>query len=506
MNRSSILSSAIVGVLVLVLAACSTGGKVTGTKETAAGTQTETDATVAYDGKTARIVVAYNDETNEQQYIAYTSSDRTVHRGASLMGWSYSDDQGGSWSYGGKVAPPSQWSVLWGDPAVTTSRARYSVVFMSNLAVPRAKFPKGGIRGYFYYGDGRESYIGGACLAKSVDGGKTFANYQCLTNKTNVPDVPDSPLGNFYDGGSMASDSEGAVYASYTDVATGQIDVWRSPNENGSFQMLPAPFPNLVAASHPLLRPGPDGALYVAAQEVGGTDPNGNQLYYVYMNRYVNGSWNANPVRVSGVSALYPDVRFGTTLLGSELTVRTAQQFGYDIGSSSPGGDDAIRLLYTTYDSTGHLYVEATACSADLSSCNDVPGWKFQGQGPGNSAIDVYDPDVTAFVGTIGFAPTWQASWDYHWGSESSTNVSRTTLGYLANGNAFIFPIDIIQNAPVCSDERGYWGDYDAFILAGFNQTRGVWMRFLTDSSAGCTERWGFTADAQHLQESSYTY
>jgi len=486
--------------LVMFLAACSNSNSVTGKdKQTASGTQSETAATTSYvGGQNNRIVVAYNDETNEQQFISYAQSDRTVTAGASLMGWSYSDDGGTKWTYGGKVAPPKGWAVLWGDPALATSGASYQTVFMSNLAVPSSKMPQGGIHGYLYYGDGRSSYIGGACIAKSTDGGATFANYQCVSNTATVAGVPDTPQGHFYDGGSMASNKAGEIFAAYVDVATGLIDVYRSPNANGTFKPLPTPFPKFYAVSHAKLRVGTDGSLYVAAQLVA------NNSYYIYMNRLVNGSWG-NPVPVSDPSELYPAIDFGTTVQGSELTLRSGPQFGYDVGAASEGGNDAIRILYTRKDDKGHLYLDASACSETLANCWRVAGWKFQGGGPGGSAVDTYNPDVAAWPGFIGLPPTWQASWAYHYGNTNFVNVSRATLGYV-NGSAFIFPIDILQNAPVCSDTRGYWGDYDAMIQTGWKGSSSLWMRFTTDSSSGCNKRWEYTADAQHVQQSNYSY
>jgi hypothetical protein len=165
--------------LVLFLCACSNSTKVTGNdNHTSSGTQSETSATTSFINGKTRVVVSYNDETNEDQFITYAQFDRTVTTGASLMGWSYSDDGGNSWNYGGKVSPPKGWAVLWGDPALTTSGASYQTVFLSSLAVPSSKMPAGGIHGYLYYGDGRSSYIGGACIAKSTDGGATFKNLQ----------------------------------------------------------------------------------------------------------------------------------------------------------------------------------------------------------------------------------------------------------------------------------------------------------------------------------------
>src|SRR4051794_27817704 len=94
-------------ILLLLLStgcACSTGIAVTGGgKEdpTLAGTQSETGATSSYLQNTI-LVVAYNDDTDDGK-IQYTSTDRIVFPGASLLGWSYSNDKGKTWTYGGKV-------------------------------------------------------------------------------------------------------------------------------------------------------------------------------------------------------------------------------------------------------------------------------------------------------------------------------------------------------------------------------------------------------------------
>jgi hypothetical protein len=218
---------------------CSNRNGVTGRKgdPTASGTQSETSATTALVGTTTRIVVTFNDDTNDGTSITYTSTGRHINSGASNMGWSYSDNGGATWNYGGKVKPPSGWPVLWGDPAVTTSQTNYSVVFMSNLAIPSGKFPSGGMDGSV---DpfAPESYLGGACIAKSTDSGKTFAIYQCVTNTTPVEGVGDATQGHFYDGGSMVASNSGEVFASFVDVATQQIDVYRSPSDSGTFKLI----------------------------------------------------------------------------------------------------------------------------------------------------------------------------------------------------------------------------------------------------------------------------
>ena len=66
--------------------------------------------------------------------------------------------------------------------------------------------------------------------------------------------------------------------------------------------------------------------------------------------------------------------------------------------------------------------------------------------------------------------------------------------------------VTIVKQAPVCSDWRGYFGDYDAMILTGLSQSGGFYMRFYTDASAGCTKRWHFTAREQHVSQVTYEY
>jgi hypothetical protein len=499
--RSSVarVSTASALFLVLLMTACSSNTVVT---DGNGGQQSETSATTALDGGTTRIVVAFNDDTGNQNLLTYTPTDRVINEGVSLMGWSYSDNAGASWTYGGKVKPPQNWAVLWGDPAIGTSKTQYNVVFMANLAIPTSKFPAGGIHGSVDP-NFPESYIGGACIAKSTDAGKSFKIYQCVSNTDPVPSVADSSLGHFYDGGSVVGSNTGEIFAAWVDYDTNQIDVYRSPNENGTFALIATPFPGMYAGSHPRLRTAPDGSLYVGTH-VSGNDGN----TYVYLNRYSNGSWGT-PIKAGLPAIYYPSIDLGTTLLGSELTLRAGNQFSFDIGAASADGSDAIRLLYVRQDpNTQKLFIDASACRLDLSACAHVPGWATQGDnGPasGNKLIDYYNPEVAAWPGFIGLPPTWQASWGYHFNGATGVYVSRLTLGYV-NGTAFYIPVDIIKNAPVCSDQRGYWGDYDSMLQIGWQNGSSVWMRFLTDSSQGCSVRWQYTGQGQRVQQANYAY
>ena len=61
--------------------------------------------------------------------------------------------------------------------------------------------------------------------------------------------------------------STGEIFAGFMDYTTGQIDVYRSPDANGTFKLLPNPFPNIDIYNHARLRVDlATGALYVAGE------------------------------------------------------------------------------------------------------------------------------------------------------------------------------------------------------------------------------------------------
>jgi hypothetical protein len=495
-------SAGIVSTVVLAASGCSSGVAVTGaTDATSIGTQTETAATTSFFGGVHRIVVSYNDESSTQATILYGPSTRQILRGASLGGWSYSEDHGATWKYGGKLKPPPGWAGLWGDPAITTSRSSYGTVFVSNLAFPDAKFPSGGVNGWV---DG--SIAGGACLFRSPNGGVDFKFFQCLTDTTPVPGSPFSSRGHFYDGGSLAAGPGGEIYAAYVDLDTSQIVVYRSPDGAAPFVPIPPPVPDYYVGTHPRIQVGPDGVLFAmtAAKQRSGPNPQ----YMLVVNRFLNGAW-ASPTLITPAEVT-PEVDLGSSLLGFKLTVRTGPQFSFDIGTRSDVWDDSVRFLVTQRNDAGWLFVRGGVCDYALSSCGWLTGWAFGADrvtGREAQRVDVFNPDVVAFPGFLfGIAPRWQGSFLTRYGTSTTTlNLTRATLGYV-DGKPFSIPVDIGRDQPVCSDQRGYWGDYDAHVVAGVAGNSVRFMRFMTDSSRGCTERWFFVGKHQHVRAFSYEY
>ena len=486
--------------LLVGLSGCASIGQVTGGDwATSRYSQSETDATTSYYRGVHRVIVTYNDETGSTGTINYGPTSRQVSRGASLGGWSYSEDHGANWKYGGKLVPPRGWAAVWGDPAIVTSRTQYGTVFISNLAFPDEKFPAGGVNGPV------NAVVGGACIFRSLDGGQSFLPFQCVTDKSPVPGVVGSSSGHFFDGGSMAAAPNGDIYAAYVDVDTSQIIIYRSVGGQLDFAPMPGPFASYYVASHPRIRVGPDGALFVMAVAKARSGP--NPQYSLVVNRLYNGAWGIP--KVLAFAAVYPDVDMNSSVLGAPLKVRTGPQFAFDIGARSEFLDDSVRFLVTQYNDRGWLVIRGGVCSYDLGNCGLWKGWTFgadTSQG-WRQRIDNFNPAITAFPGIIfGPGPGWQASFLVRYGDSTTTvDVTRATLGYV-NGSAFTIPVNIGVDRPVCPDLRGYWGDYDAHIPVEVLPSGVRYMRLATDSSAGCNQRWTYLGQSQHVRGHLYTY
>lgn len=481
------------GTLLIFLTGCATRGvNVTGTNQkdhTFKGTQSETASTDAYFSNTLNYIVTYNDDTDDGK-IVYTTNDRVVYPGASMLGWSYSKNGGKSWTYGGKVKPPSGMAALWGDPAIVTSNTNYGRVYISSLAIAASKIPATGHHGWLDDGS-----ITGACIARSDDGGIHFAIQSCVSQDND-----------FYDGSSMAAGAGGdqRVFAAFRDVPQNRIDVWASPDGIDPFAKLPDPFPGKSITSHPRLAyDRSTGALLVAAIE------SGSQL--IYINRLVGNTWQT-PTQASFATTRV-DIKVGAQ------TIRMAYGFSFDVGAPSITeldngfsrvNNDAIRLLYTTRDAqTQRLYVRGSACNNNLSTCQDAPEW---GTTPGNlnTPRDQWNPTVTAWPGFIGLPPEWKATYETTDDDPNAVSIKQGNLAVLPDGKRLFLPFDFISPRPICPDFRygspgsavsGYWGDYDEKGLAGFanNSSSPQFLLAFSDSSKGCISQSEFTSTHLHV-------
>lgn len=450
-----------------------------------AQSRTQSETAVALGTNT--VMVAYNDESATEATITYTSSTRTVCTGATLAGYSYSVNQGNTWTKGPKLAPPSGWAILWGDPAATGSLHNSSYVYFSNLAAPNAKWPVSGCWDGSFGAPGTP--LGGACIARSSDGGHTFgflASQPCLTNQNH-----------FYDGGAMTSASNGNIYAAFLDVDTDRIDVWKATTETSQFTLLANPFPGISIASHPRMKTTSDNNLIVVAQ-----DGNGN----LWINRLVGSTWGS-PLSI-GNAALYPTV-FLSAADDPNINVRTGPQFSLDIGASSQGRNDPIRVLYA-YKNPNYsnaLQLDVATCAIDLSSCTtwnsaNWSGWHYPPVGwPGNTG-DVFNPTITYSLNQ------WKISFlsreMYAFGTSQVALLGADLRQTGARALINIAQLSAVERP--CPDNRGYWGDYDGMVPLGIDLATGKqrFLRPISDSTGpsggfeGCS-RSEYTSNPLHV-------
>jgi hypothetical protein len=413
------------------------------------------------------------------------------------MGWAYSDNDGMNWTYGGKIPTAPGWPTLWGDPAITSvPDPSNPVVIMSNLAIPTDEFISGG----------QVTSVGGACFAKSTDGGLSFAVVQCISNTADP-----FPKGHFYDGETLAATPSGAIFAAFNDFNTSRINVWMAPNANSPFVQIAEPFPNMMSLMHPRLRAAADGSVYAAAP-LAATLANGTTGPVVYLNRYINGAWGTPQQASEIMQASVPIIDLKSAVLGNELEVRMGPQFSFAVGSASAGGQDAVRLMVTRVDPNGLFFIEGSACAADLSGCHPVPEWHI---GP----IDAKGAPYQAFGPLVQVSPahrigrlprpetipgTWMAA--YYVVSGTHNTAIQTGHMYLnyQNGTPVGTSVDLPDLLTVCSDVRGggedYWGDYNDMVVLDNSPSPPAFVSFVTrDQQLGCIERWALFSLYQHV-------
>jgi hypothetical protein len=426
--------------------------------------QSETAATVQTFSSSSVITVAFNDDYTGGDNIIYTSTTRHIEHGASLMGWAYSTNQGQSWTRGHILTPPTGIAALWGDPAITSSRANQNYVFLSNLMIPDSKFPFS--TGYI---DGPvNAYIGGACIARSSDAGQSFSvsASDCVSNNNA-----------FYDGGSMTSDNSGNVYAAWNNVNTNAIDVWVASSPTAPFRMIASPFPGISIATHPRMHYDVfTDSVFVMAQ-----DGNGN----LWLNKLTNHAW-ASPVYVASGTAVYPSIGL------SDRQLRTGPQFAFDVGNTGPSTPSVVQFCVTVPKGNGHFGIECGTVSNDLRTEWMPAGWSTR-----SLAGDQFNPAVAMEPYVFGLPAVWKASWTSNENNAAGNTVQimQTTL----TGSQFFTGVLAGAQTP-CPDARGNWTDYDDMKVAYVDGNGNPWfIRFFADSSDGACTEWSYYSTPVHV-------
>ncbi|MDP8999192.1 MAG: hypothetical protein M3O46_03675, partial [Myxococcota bacterium] len=435
-------------------------------------------------------------------HIKYTTSTdpnkaRTVSYGASQMGWSVSSGGartdglvlGATFSAPKRLTPPSGWAVLWGDPAIGQVPGT-PFVYMTNLAVPNSKFPcarrrsgrcvtQGVISGDF------TPYMGGACIARSTDGGVTFS--------LSSADCVHSPSFDFYDGSEVVGSTNvitgaHAVVAAFTNSITNHIDVWAASSTTGGFSQLGNPFPNEVMGSHPRLLAWGDQFYLLGVA--------GNRLLLQRYDSAANSWASAADGYPKVVATDFNEINF---LFGSGTFFgRRGVNFDLAVDTWDDGfqGDDAILVAYTSSatSSAGRLHsvLMKSYCSlASGQTCFSSGLWDLprgDALSPNLSGAVVRDGSgawTTALKLTfIQQAPTDPPSPPSPLISIYSGNMGASNGGMLTDVR---LEVGFQKPCTTTIPGSGFWGDYDAH-MGVYQKTEAdlpVFFRAFSDSTDG---------------------
>lgn len=217
------------------------------------------------------LVAVYNDFSLDNDFI-YTPSandpqNRQVRRGVSIMGWSYSLDVGKTWTYQGKIHPPTGWSAIWGDPSIAVDPNNRNIVYYAQMGATTTSWDA--VTGGANITDlspGRDM-VDGFCIARSTNGGIDFSEVVCK-KVGNGPATVDRTA--------VTVDGLGRVYVALNRVAGGVqtgTAVFRSEMANWK-QFAPLPDPSISSLSEPHLTTDTDGDVWFGSRdnrgEIGG--------------------------------------------------------------------------------------------------------------------------------------------------------------------------------------------------------------------------------------------
>jgi hypothetical protein len=395
---------------------------------------------------TGHRVIAYN--LNDPDHITTSG----VTRGASIMGWSWSAGSGINDAFAPpqRLAPPvaascaSQlfnpdpcWPVLWGDPGLGQVTGT-NQVFMTNLAVPNRQVPASGVL--------TGSIGGGACIARSVDGGQTFT----ISSLDCVHDAAYSR----YDGSDVTGTvAGGPVFAAFRNSPNNTIDVYRAPTPTSRFVRLPNPFPGLVMNDHPRMR-AMGGTLLLMAADASGT---------LWLQAYSGGGWGTiSPNWPKRIATDYGFGRSGYTTVGL-VTLRIGAQ--YDLAGTGRFGADPLVVVLYGAQTSGRSFLKEADCHP-FSSLQDAcsPGATID---PG---VNAFHPALAVANITIpgsggAFSQVWQAAWSQQDGTASAPGSQIAVYsGLLGTGAPALAGQRETGFESPCTLPGNYWGDYNTHV------------------------------------------
>jgi hypothetical protein len=411
-------------------------------------------------------------------FLTFNSGSRQIRPGTSLMIFKVlaPDDEGGNILASGRARAPSGWSVLWGDPAITRHRANSDRVYLANLAIPTSKFPASGIIDGPVNPSGLPAnfcgaFIGGACIARSSNGGRSFAisSTDCVRRTSTA-----CPNGSFYDGSALETSSSGVVYAAFNDVFRSAHDVYLAQTQTGPFARVTDPPLAGSTFSHPRLKIGPNG-LYMLVWD-------GSNLR---ITRYPagtsrTGTWTTPVLVSSGVTS-------DDNIFLSDRSIRLGPQYNLDIGTNEFGATEVRVVFAVSINGKHHLRV-AKCSTGSTISCSVPSIWTTEFSGG-----EQWGPAIATGNGFQG-SPFWAITF-YNNQNFPTGNQVQLWTGSLPNSNSFGTVLRENFSQIPCPDLRGFWGDYDYMSTGNTGSgPGGLTIRGFTLSPSSSCTRDNFTS------------
>lgn len=479
----------------------------------ASNTQIETSliATRA-PGDGTRVVVSYIDSTSESNngeiVVAPDLNSFTYRVGASRTGWSFTDNDGGSWTRGGKLRPKQPGFVsVSANADLAVDPGNRSVAYMVALGVSLeawnavAAFP--GPNGEpVQMGDLRQAASDGVCVGRSTNGGGTFADVSCFPMP---PATNPRPRGwsLLADAPKVTVDGKGCVWVAVEDIqdVSGPITrLFRTRAPEGTCRnaswsdfvaMAPEAAPGTnpddveamplrVGERRPILRTDDDGDVWLVTEETA-TDKV-VQLRSFGVSAAAIAGWNFSgllPVACEGgvgVRAIFqgttgtPSMKAGTG--SSEQIVKALHRLDFDVDRSVPA-TTRIRYAFTEArtpnDANADDYFlrvgETVRPDGGVGACFTPSGWASEAD-RGVVVQPLIRRTSRNGDGALPVAPTWWTSGISNGGTFEPDKAQVRLLAFPVGVASFGAPRDlsVLTNYPVCANTLGFWGDYFGLV------------------------------------------
>jgi hypothetical protein len=401
------------------------------------------------------ITIGYNGD--DPTHVTYTTTDRVVSRGFSGMEYSSHSTTATTWGGSTRLAPPSSMAVIWSDPVLGQITGTQNV-FYAMLAIPSALWPASGT-----VSGNLANFIKGTCIARSSDGGRSFAaltNADCINTGTDV-----------IDGGSMGSNTSTLTVA-YWNVTRARIDAWQSTSAPG-WTKLPDPFPGKNIQSHPKMA----GGVLMAADGAG----------QIWVTTLAGAGWDPPMLAAS-------DFNNQNHVVAGQ-TIRT-EGFTLEYGNLSSPFSSVAAVWYATAGG-GVKGVKCTITPSINRGCFAPTGWHTP------AGWNAFMPSIAgAHVndGTMFGHNAWLLT---VWRADTANTVQMASTRVDASDTALTWAVAIPGNQiPCASVTNHYWGDYDDTRVEVPATGAPKFHRGFTESDqAACSRTQQWNALPQHVSE-----